>query len=103
MIDRVWDLTILAVPVHPVTEITKMMFHILLPSSAARMSIRGRPGRVIKRSVILIRIESGGPRKYPETNPMTVPIATPNALASSPTIKETLLPQINWLYMSRPT
>ena len=74
-----------------------MMFQTLLPMMAARISMRGMLGNVMKRSVILIRTVSMGPRKYPETNPMAVPIATEKTLAKRPTMREILLPQISWL------
>ena len=79
-----------------------MMLKMFRPISAIRINIRKNAGKVITSSVKRIRILSTLRPEYPETSPITVPMAVVIAAETSPTLRETRPPKISRANRSRP-
>ena len=100
-IERVDDLTSLAVPVHPIIESTSIMImKLCLPKSAINRIISGMFGRIMMTSVKRIRTSSTAPPRKPETTPIRVPIITVKKAAMKPMVRDTLVPYISSENMS---
>ena len=100
--DKVCALITLAVDDQPVSPITKMMFHTLLPNIAAKTMQKGSQGNTKKKSVTLIRRLSIQPPKYPAAIPIMVPKTIEIIVAVRPTIKELLAPLTRYASTSLP-
>ena len=100
--ERISPLMSLAVPVHPVSPNTMMIFHSEGLTSATTVRMRKNRGKQMTMSTIRISTLSTHPAKCPAVAPTTIPMVMAMPTATKPTIREMRAPKSMRARTSRP-